>query len=119
PSDQRPVSGSHHPPWVSEVDNYCVHAGFVKPLSRIFVVKSHQRAKSRLVDIRLCRSQELRSHLVSEHLAVWSDPPGQRRGWSTASSSNLQYAIPVSNAYLKQGILDILRIQDLGWRIKR
>src|SRR5205823_5692305 len=66
PSDQRPVSGLHHSPWVSEVDNDGIHASLFKPFSRVFVVESHQSAKSRLVDVRLRCSQEFRPHLISK-----------------------------------------------------
>src|SRR5712691_9409014 len=71
PSDQRFPRGCYHPPWVAEIDNNSICLFFLESLGRVFVVKSYHRAKSCLVDVRPCSSQELWPHFICEHLAIW------------------------------------------------
>src|SRR5207245_2353987 len=96
PSDQRSPCGCYHPPWVAEIDNDSIRLFFLESLCRVFVVKSYQRAKSCLVDVRLGSSQELWPHLVGEHLAIRRYASSESGCQCAASSPDLQHSIPVS-----------------------
>src|SRR5436309_2848167 len=77
PSKQRSPCSSNHPPRIAKINNNRVNTRLLKSLCRVLVVKSYQGAKPGFLHVRLRRSQELRPHLIREHLAVWGDPPGQ------------------------------------------